>query len=185
METVLCVGAGGRGSESGNQMLSDRIFMKEIVGDSLSSLLPPPSSPEKLPSFFVYRNAGTDPPQDTCFPSPWVSCLILHWTWEQACYFLSRKRVFNLLPASGSQPEPSAPVRGRCPDPVPHAQPHLRPKAAPVPGAGSRVPPYAGAGHSAPGEEGPRLVEGAGRGSRGEALGSWVARQTSKPQRIL
>lgn len=30
-------GLGGE-SESGNQMLSDRIFMKEIVGDSLSSL---------------------------------------------------------------------------------------------------------------------------------------------------
>lgn len=53
-----CVGAGRGdtgGSESGNQMLLDRIFMKEIVCDSLNT----PPSQEKPPRFFVYGNAGT------------------------------------------------------------------------------------------------------------------------------
>lgn len=62
-------------------MISDRIFMKEIVGDSLSSLPPPPGSWKELPSFFVYGNAGTGPPLNTCFLNLGVSSPILHSFW--------------------------------------------------------------------------------------------------------
>lgn len=45
----------GGGSESGNQMLLDRIFMKDTVCDSLNAHLPQ----DKLPDFFVHGNAAT------------------------------------------------------------------------------------------------------------------------------
>lgn len=58
----------GGGSESGNQMLLDHIFMKEIVCDSPNTPRPPPT--HKLPGFFVYGNAGTLLPGGHLLPQP-------------------------------------------------------------------------------------------------------------------
>lgn len=93
--------------------------------------------------------------------------------------FLSPPRTSNLLPNTGSLPEPSA---------GPWKVPRL---CAPYSGLiltrailglwvlAARAP--------SPWEARPMFghIRGAGGGGPGEALGSWVARQTSKPQRIL
>lgn len=173
-----CVGAGAGGSESGNQKLSDRIFRKEIVRDALSSLPPPPGSP-KEPGFFVGGELAhlghlSPGPRGLLSGSALILVTLAH-TFD----FLSPPRTSNLLPNTGSLPEPSA---------GPWKVPRL---CAPYSGLiltrailglwvlAARAP--------SPWEARPKFghIRGAGRGGPGEALGSWVARQTSKPQRIL
>lgn len=183
------LGQGWGGSESGNQTLSDRIFMKEIVGDSLSSFPPPPSSPKELPSFFCLRKCRRLPTSTHLLPEPLgllSDSVLVSVTWAHAFNFLSRQSSSNLLPMPGSQPEPSAPDPGRCPDPVLHAPTSFQPGGCP----GTRGPPRPPSTGCQGTQPLGRKAEGCppqrgGAGRPGEAPGSWVTRQTSKPRRIL
>jgi hypothetical protein len=103
-----CVG----GSESGNQTLLDRIFMKEIVCDSFNSL--PPSRDEPC-CFFVYGNAGACWPGDTCFSNLRSPALFLTGSGDPLAELAMPLRT-ELQPAPGSCSTPPAPASRRCPD---------------------------------------------------------------------
>lgn len=110
--------------------------MKEIVGDSLSGLLPPLVLWRSCPVSLLPEMQALTHLRTPASRTPGVlpdSALDLG-TRLQPTF---PTKGLDLFPAPGSQPETSVPVPGRCPDPVLHARAR---EASQIPGVLLRLP---------------------------------------------